>query len=611
MKLKMTLSNLLILNFMILGISSSILAEIKISYHLSWQEPNSHYYHITMTVENIKDNTIDFRIPDWRPGRYIVQNFAKNIVQFEAISGKNKSLDFRKIDKVTWRIETKGASRVTAKYKYYARQLDAGASYLDDAEAYFNPITCFMYIPGKEMLPVTLKIKKPDDWKIATPMDYDSSEDLFKIGNYHDFADSPFLISPSFKLLSFEYKNAIFEIAIQGEGNYDDQKIIDDIRKIVVDQVDMMQDVPFKRYLFMYHLVPYRMGHGVEHKNSTSIVRGLPDFENENFYRGFLGVTSHEFFHAWNVERIRPKGIYHPDYSKPNHTTLLWVSEGITSYYGGLSLVRSGLVSESKYLSNWARTIKGYKNNFGYQVTPVSDVSWESWAKSFGAPPNTFYSFYAKGNILGLLLDLEIRHLTKNKKSLDDVFRYLNVNYAKKDQGFTEEDLLKAIKKVSGKNFDVFFQKNIYGTEVIDWNQFLNHAGLELVEEKDKKTPDVYLGIRTRGDDKQTKISNISPDSPAYASGLDIDDILVALDGNRVHQKNLDFLLKNYQAGDVVNLTIFRREKLQEIQIKLTKAKNDKFKIEKVDDPTKLQEEIRKSWLNEKEKDEEEKEHME
>ena len=145
----------------VLGFCASAVAEVKISYHLSWQEPNSHYYHIAMTVENVKDDYVDFRIPDWRPGRYIVQNFAKNVVQFKAVSGKNKLLDFRKIDKVTWRVETRGAGKVTASYKYYARQLDAGASYLDDSEAYFNPITCFMYIPGKEMLPVTLKIKKP------------------------------------------------------------------------------------------------------------------------------------------------------------------------------------------------------------------------------------------------------------------------------------------------------------------------------------------------------------------------------------------------------------------------------------------------------------------
>ena len=370
----------------------------------------------------------------------------------------------------------------------------------------------------------------------------------------------------------------------------------------------MMQDVPFERYLFMYHLVSFRFGHGVEHKNSTSIVRGPADFDNESFYRGFLGVTSHEFFHAWNVERIRPEGIFHPDYSQPNHTTLLWLSEGVTSYYGGLSLVRSGLVKESKYLSGWARTIRSYKNSYGYTVTPVSEVSWESWAKSFGAPPNTFYSFYAKGNILGLLLDLEIRHHTKNDKSLDDVFRYLNVNFAKKDRGFREDDLLKAIKKVSGKDFGNFFDKHVYGTETIDWNKFLDYAGLKLVEEKDEKTPDVYLGISTRGDDKQAKISNVRPDSPAYQSGLDIDDILVALDGNRVHQDNLNFLLKKYKAGDMVNVTIFRRDKLQEIQVKLTEAKNDKFSIERIDEPTELQEEIRKSWLNIKEEEEKEEE---
>ena len=588
---------------LLLFFTSAGFAQKQIDYQIGWEKPNSHYFHINKKKKKPSGNSVDVRIADWRPGRYMVQHFAKNVLHVKAENEAGKNLPVQKVDKVTWRIDSRGSKRVTVNYLYYADQLDAGASYLDDAEAYFNPITCFMYVPGKEMLPVTLKIDKPEDWRVATAMDFDDGDGLFKIGNYHDFADSPFLVSPTFNLLSFEYKGAIYELAFQGEANYDAGKVVDDVKKIVADQVDMMQDTPFERYLFMYHLLPYRFGHGVEHKNSTSIVSGPADFDNSRFYRGFLGVTSHEFFHAWNVERIRPAGIFRPDYSTENFTTLLWVSEGITSYYGGLSMMRAGLTKKNSYLSGWASNIRRYENSPGYGVNSVSDISWETWSNSFGAPPNTSYSFYSMGNMLGLVLDLEIRHLTENKKSLDDVFRYLNKEYAQKDRGMPDGDFLKAINKISGHSFDQFFANSVDGTKPIDWQKYLDYAGLKLVEKKSKDSPDVYLGIAMRGDDKQTTISNITADSPAFEAGLDRNDILIAVDGRRAHADNLDQILKKHQPGDVITVTVIRREQLRDFKVTLAEAKKDDYKIEEIEEPNELQQAILKSWLNLKDDD--------
>ena len=587
--------------------AANVDAQKTLDYRIGWDAPNSHTYNITLTLDAPAGKTVDVRIPDWRPGRYMVQHFAKNIMRFSATDGMGKPLTWQKIDKVTWRIKTQGAKKVITKYAYYARQLDAGASYLDDAEAYFNPITCFMYIPGKENLPVSLVIDKPASWKIATAMPYNEKKKRFEIGNYHDFVDSPFLISPSFKKLSFEYKGAVFELVFQGQTNYDEKKVIEDVKKIVVEQIDMMEDVPFKRYLFMYHLVPYRFGHGVEHKNSTSIVTGPADFDNKSFYRGFLSVTAHEFFHVWNVERIRPEGIGAPDYARPNFTTLLWVSEGMTSYYGGLSMLHAGLTKKKSYLSGWAKTIKSYRDRPGYRFRDVSEVSREVWSNSWGAPPNTSYSFYSMGNMLGLLLDLEIRHRTKNKKSLDDVFRYLNKNYPQKGRFVPDVDFLKVINKVSGKDFKSFFAKYVDGTEEFDWERYLGYAGLELKAEKDKKKPDVTFGFTVRGDKKESKITNVLPDTPAFRAGLDVNDILVALDGWRLHAANLDQRLKQYQPGDTVDVTVIRREQLRTFKVELAAAKKENLSIVEIEEPTELQAEILKSWLKLPEKTEEEK----
>jgi len=574
----------------------------EISYHITWSQPNSHFLEITMTIKNWTADSLDLRIPAWRPGRYVIQNYAKNVVGFQAFDEAATTLAVKKLDKGTWRISRGTSPKVTVKYKSFARQLDAGSSYLDDSEAYINPITCLMYIPGKELLPVSLAIKKPADWKIATALDFDEGKKAFVSENYHELVDAPILISPSFKLLTFQHKDARIEIAVQGEANYDEKKIVEDVRKIVAEQIEIMKDVPFKQYLFMYHFVPYRFGHGVEHKNSTSIVGGPADFDNEKFYDGFLSVTAHEFFHAWNVERIRPEAIYLPDYSKENYTKTMWIYEGITSYYTGVTLVRTHLFKKEKYFKNWAKTIKSFQKTYGRKVMSVSEVGWDSWTKSMGnAPPNTYFSFYTKGKILGMLLDLEIRQRTKNKKSLDSVMRYLNETYAKQNRGVPENGFQKAVETVTNSGFEAFFADHVHDTEEMDYNRFLKYAGLELRVETDKKAPKVYLGISTSGDEKETKIRNVTPESPAFKAGLDSDDILLAIDAKRAHKSNLDLLLKKYSAGDTIRVSVFRRSELHHFDVELTEALPDKYEIKEIEEPSKLQQKIKKSWLNERE----------
>ncbi|MFQ5640828.1 MAG: hypothetical protein ACE5IR_22850 [bacterium] len=234
--------------------------DIKISYHMSWGQPNSHLLQISMHIAGLKTNSVTVSLPAWRPGRYVIQNYAKNVVSFNAFDADEQPLDSQKIDKDTWRIDKMPDQEVMVKYTYYARQLDGGSSYVDDAETYINPVTCLMYVPGKELLPVSLAIEKPADWNIATALEFDVSTGAFVSPNYHELVDAPILISPSFNLLAFEEQGTTYEIALQGEANYKSEKLIDDIRKIVVEQSQMMDDTAGKRYLFMYHLVPQRLG---------------------------------------------------------------------------------------------------------------------------------------------------------------------------------------------------------------------------------------------------------------------------------------------------------------------------------------------------------------
>ena len=451
----------------------------SIHYHLSWPEPDTHYYHVEITIIRSKVGRLYMRMPAWRPGRYIIQNYARYVIDFEAKAIDGKPLNFKKSDKNTWEVAASLYTEIVVRYKVYANVLDAGESYLDGHEAYLNPISALMYGVGFEFTPSLLTFDKSPDWSVATALDYDEEKNGYLASDYHELVDSPFIISPDFTCHSFSHDGATYELIFQGQGNYDPDTVIDQVSRIVRVQTKIMGVTPFKRYVFLYHLLPERFGHGVEHKNSTCIVVGPPLFNEPEFIDLYLGLTSHEFFHLWVVERIRPEAMYHPDYGKEVYTTTMWVYEGITSYYTELVLVKAGLMARDTYFDRLANTLRRYDSELGRKVKSVAMVSWDSWISS-SSPPNTTYSFYLAGHVLGLLLDLEIRGRTGNGRSLNDVFRFLYAEYAEKDIGVPEDGFKKALEAVSQSSFSLFFEKYVYGMEDIDYNTFLKHAGLIL-----------------------------------------------------------------------------------------------------------------------------------
>ncbi len=574
--------------------TNSIGGTMQIDYMLSWQQPNAHYFDISIHISGSKGKTTDFRIPAWRPGRYVMQNFTKNIIGVKARSKNGKPLSIRQIDKDTWQIVNGTASDFVMNYKAYAFELDAGNSFLDDTEAYINPVTMMMYVPGKERQPLTLRIKKPDDWKIITPLDA-APDGLYHVPDYHTLVDSPFLISPDFKLLRFNYAGAKIQLAIQGEGIYEPDTLLRDVRKIVKAEAAIFNGLPFKRYVFIYHFMPQSFGHGVEHKNASCIVVGPNDFSEKKNYRRFLGITAHEFFHIWNVERIRPARIYLPDYSREEYSHLMWFFEGVTSYYDDLALCRAGLLKPKEYLKRVANNIRRMQENPGHKISSPAMSSFQSWGKYNGAPPNTAVSFYTSGAVMGLLLDLKIRHLTHNKKSLDDVMRYLFATYALKDKGVPENGILSAVEQVSGHSFKAFFDDYIDGTKDVDYNGILKFAGLELVKKNDPARANAYLGVSVTG--VENRVRHILPGSPAFKSGLDLKDELVAIDGKKLKEGQLNHLLKAYQPGDKITVTYFHHDRLNKRMVTLGSGHNKKWKIRQAGKKTKARDILYKNWL--------------
>ncbi len=566
-----------------------------IDYTIGWQQANSHLFEITIQTASQGSDTLDFALPNWRPGRYLIQNYARNIQEFSASDDKGQTLDWEKVDKSTWRIQTNKAVIVKIYYKCYANILDAGSSLLDDKEAYFNGTNIFMYLVNKRLEQCRLTIRTPENWLIATALKKDSAN-TFLANSYDELVDSPVIASPSLKTDEFTYANTTYHIAFQGQLDYDIKTTAEQLRKIVEQQVKIFGGTaPFAHYWFLYHIMPNTPWHGVEHSYSTSITMPANAFASERGRQSFYSVSSHELFHAWNVKRIMPSVFLTPDYSREAYTRLLWFFEGVTSYYGELSLKRAEIIDERTYLAGIEKNIVELQFAPGRLITSVEDASFNDWLQP-DDKENSRISFYNKGEVLGLLLDLEIRRRTDNTKSLDDIMRYLYQTYALQNQGVPENGILTAIEAVSGNNFQKFFAQFVSGCEELPYDQSLSSIGLTLELGVDKSKPEAYLGIRLSPDERGT-ILNVTPSSPAMLGGLSKGDVLIAINNAQVNLANLSELLMEYRPGDKITLTVFRTRQLHNFEVTLTNSGNINYQLKSLANKSETQQRIFTSWL--------------
>ncbi|MDD5542730.1 MAG: hypothetical protein PHX83_06110, partial [Acidobacteriia bacterium] len=498
-----------------------LFAAPRVLYTVRMPQPANHLFEVTMNIEGVETPTLDVAMPAWSPGAYAVGNYERNVQEFSAADGAGKALAFEKTDKQTWRVNRGDDSTVIVKYRFYAgpaapgRGMGFSMTQLDLTHATVTGTSLFMYLIGQSPYPATgpieLTIDAPAGWNIFSPMRKTSRPNVFTAENYDTFGDAPFEVSPEAKEYSFEVDRVPYHIVIHGEGNQDPQKIVADVKRIVTTEVGLFGGAPYPDYTFFFHLRAGARGSGgLEHLNSTSISAAKYLFTNPAEYRRFLFVCAHEFFHLWNVKRIRPHILGPFDYTREQNTRDLYVSEGMTSYFAALSLKRSGLWSRKDYFDYLAQQISTLQNNPGRKLMSAEMSSWETWARNDNSP-NTTIDYYNKGELLGWLIDLELRWRTENRRSLDDVFRYLFKTYGLPQPGFDDKtgfesavELMAREGSAANPSFKDFFDRYVRGTEEIPWNQFLSHAGLELQEKKDKPAP--YLGFTTRTADNQFTI---------------------------------------------------------------------------------------------------------
>jgi predicted metalloprotease with PDZ domain len=572
-------------------------AQPHVEYTLSMPCPASHIFELMIRFSGLpaERKELDVQLPVWRPGRYVILDFAGGVIRFEARGHAESPLSWRKIDKSTWRIQTEGAPDISIRYEVYANEFGERTRGLDDQHAFVDGSALFMYSPPCRSGPVELTVVPPPGWHVTTGLD-SSSANRFHAPDYDTFVDCPLEIGTQ-KDFPFDVDGIQHVLSIFGGGNWEADTLIRDIGKIIHANHEFWGDLPYRRYVFLVHSVP-GAGGGTEHENSTIMGTQPFIFRNPDTYRGFLGLVSHEYFHTWNVKQIRPAALVHPDFQKENYVEELWLAEGGTSYFDGLLLLRAGLSTRQRYLEGVARQVYNDRLRPGNRVQSLAQSGFDAWIKYWRGNSESFNEesdYYEKGAAASLVLDLEIRHATGGAHSFGDVMRSLYRRFPRPGPGYTNAEVRTLAEEIGGEAMGPVFDALIQGTGPIDWERVLGYAGLELVEAD--SPPGVWAGVECLDTGGRTHVTRVIAGSPAFGAGVDIGDEIVALEGGRVTAAGLTERLKDFKAGDSIRLTVFRNDTLRDFVLKLEKPSVTPYRIHESEQMTPAQRAILDGWL--------------
>ena len=574
--------------------------QANIAYQVAMAQPQSHLFEVELQINNWLEPILNLKMPVWTPGSYLLREYARHVQEFKVQARDNNQLLFaHKIAKNHWQVNTDRVNSLKVIYKVFANELTVRTNHLDATHGYFNGAALFFYIPGLEHLPITVKIIPPQvPWKVSTSLsNIEGETNTFYAEDFDTLVDSPFEIG-THNIYDFEVLGKPHQWAIWGQGNADVEKIIKDTEKIITAEAQLYGGIPYQQYLFLLHLSGSGFG-GLEHKNCCSLNYSRLGFNNLEKYNRFMQLVAHEFFHLWNVKRIRPKALENFDYDQENYTTSLWFCEGTTSYYDLLIPLRAKIYSRQTFLELLSKDITKYLNTPGRKIQPLSESSFDAWIKLYRRhvySDNSQISYYLKGELVSILLDLLIRKHHQNQRSLDDVMRQMWYKFGKDEIGYTTDELQTVIQEVAGTDLTDFFTRYLNTTEELPWNEYLQPFGLELKPITKEDTPP-YLGIKVKSNGGKEKISFVTMDSPAAFAGIDAGDELLAIDGLRVTGEQLSDRLNDYQSGDIINISIFHQDQLKSVEVKLQPPQPVRYEVQESKDASPEQKTMLDGWL--------------
>ena len=570
-----------------------------VRYTVSMLRANAHYFDVTMDVPlTASHKDLRLAMPVWTPGHYLVEDFARNVDRVRAFAAHSgRELKVRKLQKSLWSVSVDGAKSVRVEYPVYAFAYTVGSSYIDEQHALINGASLFLYAEGSEASPSRLKLVLRPGWKrVSTGLERVSDWE-FEAPDYDRLVDSPLEVGNQ-EVRSFAVGGAHYEVSMFGPTVADKGKFVEDLRRIVEATVPVFDDVPYRRYAFLVNFTDAARG-GLEHLNSTMCFlqrfRMLPREE----YNVAMGLFSHEFFHAWNVKRMRPRGLGPFEYSAETYTKSLWVAEGITSYYDDLILRRAGLYSVEEFLDAFADNINLVKSLPGSRHQSAEEASFDAWTKHYKPNENSSNvtsSYYNQGAVIGWMLDMVIRN--RGHGSLDDAMRRVYAStYLKEGRGYTDEEFEEACVALGGEEAKRVFDSRVRGREEVEFDRYLGYAGLKLGPKGRQPTEKGFLGVKLASDSGRTMVKECLAGSPGEGMGISVNDEVVGLDGLRVTQEKLSFFVASAKPGDKVKLTVARNGVLMDVQGRIGARPTFEWRVESLGRATTKQKALFKGWM--------------
>ncbi len=567
-------------------------------YTLAMPAPQTHYFEVTMNLGNFGQEYTDVKMPVWAPGSYLVREFARHIEGLQAQTASGQPLAVEKINKNTWRVRHPRQANFRVSYRVYAFELSVRTSFVDADHGYLNGSSVFLYPALNKDLASTVAVQLPAAWtQVSTALRPVAGQKFtYAAGSYDELADSPFEIG-NHKILTFTANGTPHQVAMYGTYQVDEPRLLADVQKVCEAAHRVVAKNPLDHYLFIVHNLE-RGGGGLEHLYSTTLEVSRTAYGTEAGYKSFLGLVAHEYFHLWNVKRIRPVALGPFDYDRENYTRMLWLSEGQTEYVSNLLTLRAGFHTQEEYLNTLGGQISAVENTPGNRQQPVSEASFDAWIRYYRAnenSPNSQISYYDKGEVVGAVLDLMIIEATKGSKHLDDVFRLLyDQYYLVLKRGFTDAEYQDAVAKVAGRRFDDFFQKCVYGTQTLDYATALGYAGLGLTATPPTDKGDLGAAVSTRAG--KLLVTSVKRDGSAWASGLNVNDEVLQIDGQAATEEAVKQLAAR-PVGTDLKLQVRRDGLLRDLIIKLLATPDRRYQITLLPAATAAQLAVRSKWL--------------
>ena len=569
-----------------------------IRYTLRFPAPQTHYAEVEASYPTSGQPQIELFMAVWTPGSYLVREYERHVENVVARNPGGTPVTIVKSAKNRWRVTTGGAARISVSYRVYGREMSVRTNWIERNFAMLNGAPTFISLVGGLSRPHDVRIELPAGWKqSATALSSGASPNVYRAEDFDTLVDSPIILG-SPVLRDFEHAGKRHTLVVEGDsGMFDADRAIADLQKIVATSGAIMGNrYDYPHYYFL-NMVTEASG-GLEHKNSFLTMSSRFTTRTPRAYRDWLGLAAHEFFHAWNIKRLRPIELGPFDYEREVYSRALWIAEGFTDYYATVILRRAQLSTRDEFLEDLTAQIEAVQNTGGRQVTPVDMASFDAWIKQYRPDENTAntsVNYYSKGTVIAFLLDARIRRVTNGKQSLDDAMRLAYGRYSGA-KGYTMEQFYQVMSDVAGTNLRPFFASAVESTEELNYKEALDWYGLRF-RAVDSRAARAWLGANTRNDAGRLVVTSVRRDTPAQTAGLNVDDEILAIDDVRVRADGLAARLEQYKPSDKITLLVARRDRITRIELALGTEPARAYRLEVDPDASEAQRFRFISWM--------------